>query len=86
MVDNSDQLSEIRPGLRDALSAGENVCVTFEVDGMEDKWVQFVGRTVNSAYCKAEAPDLTRISPAYLDNLSKEGSAIGLGAFRVHHS
>lgn len=64
MSNSADQLSEIRSGLREALSGGGGVCVTFEVEGMEDKWVQYVGGTINAAYGSTAAPALSTIPVA----------------------
>jgi hypothetical protein len=53
---SSDQLAEIRPALREALSGGDDYCVTFEVSGDQAAWIQFVAGTLNCAYRQAEAP------------------------------
>ncbi|WPH17059.1 hypothetical protein [Variovorax paradoxus] len=51
----ADQVSEIAPGVREALEAPD-FCATFEVAGHADKWVQFHGVTLNAAYPRAEHP------------------------------
>jgi hypothetical protein len=52
----SDQIAEIAPGIREALSAGPGWCATFEVAGDPTKWVQFESGTINAAYPFADAP------------------------------
>ena len=71
MLNNADQLSEIRPGLREALSGGDNVCVTFEVEENEKRWVQYVGGTVNAAYFTRDAPDISKVPNALHEKLGK---------------
>lgn len=52
---SADQVSEIAPGVREALEAPD-FCATFEVAGHADKWVQFHDGTLNAAYPRAEHP------------------------------
>jgi len=62
---NADQLAEIWPALREAIAGGEDSCVTFEVAGEADKWVQFVGHSLNCAYPNTVPPDMSHL-PAKL--------------------
>jgi len=59
----SDQLAEIRPGLREAMSGGEDCCVTFELQGNDSVWVQFVGNTLNCAYLHTTKPAVEDLPP-----------------------
>jgi hypothetical protein len=52
---SADQVSEISPGVREALEAPD-FCATFEVAGHADKWVQFHDGRLNAAYPRAEHP------------------------------
>jgi hypothetical protein len=52
---SADQISEIAPGVREALGAPD-FCATFEVAGHADKWVQFHDGALNAAYPRAEHP------------------------------
>jgi hypothetical protein len=52
---SADQISEIAPGVREALEAPD-FCATFEIAGHADKWVQFHDGTLNAAYPRAEHP------------------------------
>ena len=52
-----DQIAEIQPAIREAMEGGPDTCVTFNVGGDPDKWVQFVGRTVNGAYPHSDDPE-----------------------------
>jgi hypothetical protein len=52
----SDQVAEIAPGVREALAGGPSWCVTFEVSGDPNRWVQFTDGTINAAYPYVEAP------------------------------
>ena len=53
----SDQIAEIAPDVREVLAAGPSWCVTFEISGVPDKWVQFTAGTINAAYPHIEAPE-----------------------------
>jgi len=59
----ADQIAEIAPGLREALAGGPETCVTFEVTGDPDKWVQFLDGTVNAAYPRETPPDPEHLLP-----------------------
>jgi hypothetical protein len=52
---SSDQISEIAPGIREALTDAR-FCANFEVAGQAHKWVQFQAGTVNAAYPHEEHP------------------------------
>ena len=52
----SDQIAEIAPGVREALAGGPSWCVTFEIPGNPNRWVQFTTGTINAAYPHVEAP------------------------------
>jgi hypothetical protein len=54
----SDQIAEIAPGVREALAGGPSFCVTFQVSGDPDRWVQLTGGTINAAYPHFDAPGL----------------------------
>jgi len=56
----ADQIAEIAPALREALAGGPDTCVTFEVMGAPEKWVQFVGGTLNAAYPGETPGDASR--------------------------
>ncbi|HZF10263.1 MAG TPA: hypothetical protein VFE33_15850 [Thermoanaerobaculia bacterium] len=60
----ADQIAEIAPGLREALAGGPDTCVTFEVTGDPEKWVQFLDGTVNAAYPRETPPVLEHLLPA----------------------
>jgi len=60
----ADQIAAIRPALQeidDAVAAGEpnaaGLCVTFNVAGDEDAWVQVMDGVVNAGYRRQEDPD-----------------------------
>jgi len=55
---SADQISEIRPAIREVQSGGPDLCATFEVVGAKDKWVQFTKGTINAAYPYKEHPQL----------------------------
>ena len=54
---NADQIAEIRPAIREAIKGAPKTCVTLEVDGEPDKWMQIVDRTVNAAYPHSDDPN-----------------------------
>lgn len=66
---NTDQLAEIRPALREVFNAPPNVCLTLEVAGNGDNWVQIVDRTLNAAYPHTDEPASRLKGP----NLSQHG-------------
>ena len=80
-MNNADQLAEIRPGLREALSGGENVCVTFQVEELEERWVQYVDGIVNAAHFMADSPDISKI-PATLHESLGRISLVGWEPFK----
>jgi hypothetical protein len=53
---SSDQIAEIRPAIREGIDGAPDTCVTLEVEGHSDKWLQFVGHTINAAYPHMEDP------------------------------
>lgn len=53
---NSDQLAEIRRGIREAMSGGDDCCVSFQVAENDDIWTQFVGNSLNCAYTSHTPP------------------------------
>ena len=62
---NSDPHARIAAALVEALAAGEDHCVTFQVAGDERAWVQYLGGTLNCAYPSREAPSVAAL-PAQL--------------------
>ena len=52
----SDQIAEIAPGVGEALAGGPSWCVTFEISGDPNRWVQFTAGTINAAYPHVKAP------------------------------
>jgi hypothetical protein len=52
----SDQISEIAPGVREALAGGRSWCVRFEILGDPNRWVQFTTGAINAAYPHVETP------------------------------
>ncbi|MFN0052932.1 MAG: hypothetical protein ACKV0T_12145 [Planctomycetales bacterium] len=66
---NADQLAEIRPALREVVEGAPDTCVTFEVAGDPNRWIQVVDRTVNAAYPHADHPE-ERISRLELPPVS----------------
>jgi hypothetical protein len=52
----SDQIAEIAPGVKEALAGGRSWCVTFEISGDPNRWVQFTAGTINAAYPHVAAP------------------------------
>ncbi|WP_193215113.1 hypothetical protein [Luteolibacter marinus] len=53
---SADRIAELRPAIREAIDGAPNTCVTFEIDGDSDKWLQFVDHTINAAYPHIEDP------------------------------
>ena|ERR1051325_4456587 len=53
---NGDQIAEIRPAIREAIEGAPNTCVTLEVEGSLNKWMQVVDHTINAAYPHNDAP------------------------------
>lgn len=53
---SANQIAEISPGLREAIAGGDNLCATFVIAGDENRWIQFVGGTVNAAYPHTQDP------------------------------
>ena len=60
---NADQLAEIRPALREALAGAEGCCLTLEVSGDADRWIHFVGNTLNCAYRHGQPPTVDAVPP-----------------------
>jgi hypothetical protein len=53
---SSDQLSEIRPAVREAIEGSPDMCVTLELDGDPARWVQVKDFYLNAAYPRATDP------------------------------
>jgi hypothetical protein len=47
---SADQIAEIRPVIREAIAGAPDTCITLEVVGESDKWLQVVDCTINAAY------------------------------------
>jgi hypothetical protein len=47
---SADQIAVIRPALLEAIQGAPSTCVTLELEGDADKWLQFVDSTINAAY------------------------------------
>jgi hypothetical protein len=54
---NADQIAEIQPALREAFDGAPITCVTFEVEGDQERWLQVVDQTINAAYPHADDPE-----------------------------
>jgi hypothetical protein len=54
---NADQIAEIRPAIREAITGAPHTCVTLEIEGEPDKWMQLVDRTINAAYPHRDSPE-----------------------------
>jgi len=54
---NADLLAEIRLALQKVVEGAPDTCVTFEVEGDSDKWVQVFDQTVNAAYPYSDNPE-----------------------------
>ena len=62
------QATTISSWLEKARAGGPDTCATFEADGDADKWVQFVGATLNCAWPSAHPPgDNAKLKPLLLD-------------------
>jgi hypothetical protein len=66
----ADQVSEIAPAIREAIEGGPDTCVTFEVTGQPHRWVQFVDRTVNAAWPRADQPAIGDLLPSMTSDLA----------------
>lgn len=54
---NADQIAQIRPAVQEAIDGAPDSCVTFEIEGDPDKWMQVVDHTINSAFPHADDPE-----------------------------
>lgn len=54
---NADQLTEIRSSIREAIDGAPDTCVTLQVEGQSEKWIQIVDRTINAAYPHTNDPN-----------------------------
>ena len=55
----TDQIAEIAPGIRevvDGFAEDRDLCVTFEVTGEPDRWLQYTTGSINIAYPLDEDP------------------------------
>jgi hypothetical protein len=61
---SADQIAVITPALREVVDSEPGRCVTFEVSGDSEKWIQVLDEFVNTAYPHNDNPE---------DRLSKLG-------------
>jgi hypothetical protein len=54
---NADQIAEIRPAISEVIKGGPDTCVTLEIEGESDKWMQVVDHTINAAYPHSDDPE-----------------------------
>jgi hypothetical protein len=54
---NTEQIAEIHAALRRALEGAPDICVTLEVTGQRERWMQIVDFTVNAAYPHTMQPE-----------------------------
>lgn len=77
---NADQIAEIRPALREVLDGGPDTCLTLEVTGDSDKWLQITDRTLNAAYPHKDPPE-TKLKSLLSSPLVREISSWEAGKF-----
>jgi hypothetical protein len=54
---NADQIAEICPAVQEAIAGAPDTCVTLEIEGDSDKWLQVAGNQINAAYPYDEHPE-----------------------------